>query len=213
MTLDEFVQINTDKKLDYDGSFGAQCVDLYRFYVKDVLAVDQTPPVASAYQIFNSAPDKDFIKIKNEAHNFPLKGDIVIWTKDYGDDGHVAVCLAADQNNLIVFEQNNPIGSPSHVGEHNFNFVLGWLRPKAGVQGMNNIEFVLDNGTVYLVGTKDDGSQAKIGINQEPFMEVFKEIADLHTKSTAGIPQVKVIEPAPEKMVEPDANTFIIKNS
>ena len=34
MTLDEFVKEYEGKKIDYDGSYGAQCVDLVRLYIQ-----------------------------------------------------------------------------------------------------------------------------------------------------------------------------------
>ncbi|WP_252722587.1 hypothetical protein [Treponema phagedenis] len=37
MSLDEFVKKYLGKKVDYDGHYGAQCVDLFRQYCKDVL--------------------------------------------------------------------------------------------------------------------------------------------------------------------------------
>ena len=39
MTLEEFVKKYIGKKVDYDGVFGSQCVDLFRQYVKDVLKI------------------------------------------------------------------------------------------------------------------------------------------------------------------------------
>ena len=44
MTHAEFLKANLNKKLDYDKQFGGQCVDLMRFYVRDVLKGDSRSP-------------------------------------------------------------------------------------------------------------------------------------------------------------------------
>ena len=36
MKLDEFINKYINTKVDFDGAFGAQCVDLFRQYCKDV---------------------------------------------------------------------------------------------------------------------------------------------------------------------------------
>ncbi len=52
MTLDEFVKKYLGKKVDYDGQYGAQCVDLFRQYCKDVLGIPHTGGViGTVYKI------------------------------------------------------------------------------------------------------------------------------------------------------------------
>ena len=41
MTIEEFVKKNNGKKVDYDGVYGAQCVDLFRQYSLDVLGITE----------------------------------------------------------------------------------------------------------------------------------------------------------------------------
>jgi murein DD-endopeptidase MepM/ murein hydrolase activator NlpD len=53
----------------------------------------------------------------------------------------------------------------------------------------DSMRIVNDNGTVFLVGKK-----AKIGLADKPFLDALLAIDDVETGSTAGIPQVRVIE-------------------
>lgn len=129
MTFDQFIAKYNGSKIDFDGALGAQCVDLYRFYLKEVLGVPQTPGVIGAYQIFDTAGD-GFDKIPNSPTAIPQKGDVVIWDQNYGPNGHVAIFIDGDVNRFRSFDQNNPVGSACAVKDHNYSHVTGWLRAK-----------------------------------------------------------------------------------
>lgn len=132
MTLDEFVNKWNGKPCDFDGSYGNQCVDLYRMYVKEVLNKPQTPPVAGAKDIWNSCPG--FTKIPNAPDNFPLPGDVMIWGSKYGPYGHVAIVTKADINTFTCFSQNDPVGTLPVVKTYKaWSSLLGWLRPEGEV--------------------------------------------------------------------------------
>ena len=66
MTLKQFIDKWLGNKADYDGYFGGQCVDLYRFYVKEVLALKQSPGVGGASEIWHSADHNLYNFIKYE---------------------------------------------------------------------------------------------------------------------------------------------------
>ena len=129
MTLDEFVSKWNGKPCDFDGSYGNQCVDLYRMYVKEVLQKPQTPPVSGAKDIWNSCPG--FTKIANSPDNFPLPGDVMIWGSKYGPYGHVAIVTKADINTFTCFSQNDPVGTLPTIKTYKaWSTLLGWLRPE-----------------------------------------------------------------------------------
>ena len=53
MNLWEFVEKNIHKKVDFDGAYGAQCVDLFRQYLKDVYEIkEHTGAVEGAKDLF-----------------------------------------------------------------------------------------------------------------------------------------------------------------
>lgn len=129
MTYDEFKTKYLGKKVDFDLSYGAQCVDLYREYCKS-LGFNQSPPVQGAADIWTSYLQKSFERIPNTPLGIPKKGDIVIFGRTFGQYGHVGIVDSASLWSLTALEQNNPLGSPVRLGKHYYKHVLGWLRPK-----------------------------------------------------------------------------------
>ena len=131
MKIAEFFKKYNGIGVDFDGYYGFQCVDLYRQYCKEVLKLEQSPPVKGAYQIWDTYLKDKFDKIKNSPEGVPILGDIVVWDKATGlGYGHVAVFNYGDKNSFVSFDQNFPTGSVCHFQNHNYTNVLGWLRPK-----------------------------------------------------------------------------------
>lgn len=102
MTLAEFVKKWLGKKADFDGAYGAQCVDLYRMYCKEVLQVPQTPPVEGAKDIW----DKRGVLKAREGK--PEPGDVLVYGESYGKYGHVAIaaCEVPGSDTWAVLEQD-----------------------------------------------------------------------------------------------------------
>lgn len=132
MTLVEFVNRYHGKKVDFDGAFGAQCVDLFRQYNRDVLENERTESVEGAKDLVLryeklSKEKKCFMLLKNPYG--AKEGDVAVWgatkTNPYG---HVAVVLKADNSRLVVFEQDGFRQDGAKIAERNINNVLGYLR-------------------------------------------------------------------------------------
>lgn len=139
MTLDAFVKKHLGKKIDWDGAYGGQCVDLFRQYVQDVLELPQPKGVVGAADFWaNYGTDKNlkdhYEKIPNTPTGVPKKGDVMLWNKRAGGGyGHVAVFLEGDVNEFTSFDQNWPTLSVCTITQHDYKNVLGWLRPKNDV--------------------------------------------------------------------------------
>lgn len=106
MTLTQFINKNLGQKVDFDGMFGFQCVDLYRAYLRDVLNVPQSPAVDGAKDIINNPGCLKVTKDSNLADY--SRGDVLIWgatkTNHYG---HVAIFVEAyNTKYFIVLEQD-----------------------------------------------------------------------------------------------------------
>lgn len=136
MDYREFFNKYNGKKVDFDGYYGPQCVDLFNQYLKDVLGINnpiQQFPVASAYQIWDYAKNNNkFKRIENTPTGVPQQGDIIIWKKTSSlPHGHVAIFDNGDVNGFTSFDQNYPLNSPCHLEKHNYlsPAVQGWLRP------------------------------------------------------------------------------------
>jgi hypothetical protein len=87
-------------------------------------------PVASAYQIWDYANGNNkFERIVNDPNGIPQEGDIIIWGKGVGPHGHVAIFISGDVNKLVSFDQNwNGVQKCIEVN-HNYDDIIGWLRP------------------------------------------------------------------------------------
>ena len=109
LTLTQFIKKYIGRKVDFDGTGGPQCVDLYRQYRKEVLDVPQSPALGSeggAKDIFEKPGVLTAVKEPPTTDYSP--GDILIWgsspTNKYG---HVAILVAIyNTNNFIVLEQD-----------------------------------------------------------------------------------------------------------
>ncbi len=130
----------TGKVCDFDGVYGTQCVDLYRYYCQEVLGTPQSPTVAGAKDIWTTYDKTLFDAIPNTPEGVPQAGDIIIWTG--GTWGHVAICVDANKDDFHSFDANYPTGSLPHIQFHNYTNVLGWLRKKVDII-MNPLDYKL----------------------------------------------------------------------
>lgn len=137
MTLTEFVDKYNGKKIDYDGRYGAQCVDVFRQYCKDVLNIPHTGGVVGASELYTKyeampLEQKYFNKLVYTGGK-PEAGDVVIFgatkTNPYG---HVAIVLDASTEKITVFEQDGFKQDGAHIGSWGYARVLGGLRKREG---------------------------------------------------------------------------------
>ena len=98
--LNDFVNFYEGKKVDFDGAYGAQCVDLFRQYNKEVYNLPHTGVVNGAKDLFlqydNLSVEKRYYeKISKEVK--PIAGDVVIFGESRTNEfGHVAIVLYAN---------------------------------------------------------------------------------------------------------------------
>jgi len=131
MTLTEFVKKYLGRKIDFDGYYGGQFVDLYRQYVKEVLEFPQSPGVGGAAEIWDTADPEYYDFINYEPTAIPQIGDIVIWNRKAGGGfGHVAVFVEGTVDWFNSFDQNWPTLNKCTITTHDYTNVIGWLRPK-----------------------------------------------------------------------------------
>lgn len=133
MTLEQFVEKYNGKKIDYDEHYGAQCVDVFRQYCKDVLNIPHTGGVVGAaelYTKYDTMPlEQRYFDKLVYAGGKPEKGDVVIFAPTKSNKyGHVAIVLDASSEEIAVFEQDGFKQTGAHVGSWNYARVLGFLR-------------------------------------------------------------------------------------
>ena len=159
LTLEEFISKWLGKKADYDNAYGGQCVDLFRFYVKEVLGLDQPKSVGGAKEFWSNYEtdpilNSNFIKIKNTPEGLPESGDVMLWSARAGDGyGHVAIFLEGDLNKFTSLDQNWPTVSKCTKTEHTYTNVLGWLRPNINLGFDPNVDIPGD--VEIALGLKD----------------------------------------------------------
>ena len=132
MTYKEFRDKWLGKPIDWDGSYGRQCVDVYRQYCNDI-GFKQSPGVVGAKDIWNSYLKTDFDRYENTPTAVPQAGDVIIWGTEVGQYGHVAIFDRGTTSSFYSIDQNWPVDNGTgvlHEVKHNYNGVLGWLRPK-----------------------------------------------------------------------------------
>lgn len=106
ISLTQFIKKYLGTKVDFDGKFGPQCVDLARKYYSEVLDVPQFPPVDGAKDIIKNPGNLKVIK--EDALADYSSGDVLIWgvsrTNQYG---HVAILVSIyNTKYFIVLEQD-----------------------------------------------------------------------------------------------------------
>lgn len=138
MLLDDFVKKYEGKKVDFDGAFGAQCVDLARQYWKEGLGIpEHTGPCSTTGGAKDLYLDYDKMPIeKKYFHKIPKSkgiatGDTLIWdSTETNKYGHVAIYLGTLNNSVIVFEQNGFKQDGAKVTVRSKEKLLGALRKK-----------------------------------------------------------------------------------
>lgn len=183
MTFDEFVNTYLGKKVDFDGVYGGQCVDLYRQYVKDVIGGLQSAPVIGAYDIWETYNKDTFTRIDNTPTGVPQKGDVVIWNKNVGGGfGHVAIFIEGNANSFTSLDQNWPTLSVVTKTNHNYTNVLGWLHPK---ENMTTDEMIIKKADFEKLVTKSsalDDILAKYNVADA--QSLYNMVAGLQARQT-----------------------------
>jgi|LSPZ01.1.fsa_nt_gi hypothetical protein len=145
MNLLEFIAAYYGEKVDVDGQFGGQCVDLFRRYCYDVIGIPYrmknpipkaVPGARCFFENYHDDPDlmKNFDRIVNTVTAIPRPGDVMFWNKNVGSGyGHVAIYIAGDLKEFDSFDQNWPTFSKCTITHHTYDNVTGWLRPRKDI--------------------------------------------------------------------------------
>lgn len=132
MSFEEFLKKYLGKKIDFDGAFGAQCVDLFRQYNKEVWGNPRTEAVDGAKDIFLNYEKMPLEKKYLAKKKVPIIGDVVVFDKtEKNQFGHVAIVLGSvGVNSLLVFEQDGLKQDGAKIGIRDKSNILGYLRKK-----------------------------------------------------------------------------------
>lgn len=138
MYIEDFVNKYNGKKVDFDGVYGAQCVDLARQYWKEGLGIPEHTGACSTtggakdlYLDYEKMPVEKKYFNKIPASKKILIGDTAIWdSTETNEFGHVAIVIGELSNSLIVFEQNGFKQDGAKLNIRSKKNLLGVLRAK-----------------------------------------------------------------------------------
>ena len=172
MTFDKFIQKYNGKEVDYDESYGVQCVDLIKIYLKEVLGIEPQA-IGNAEAYWNRYDELTYLnnhfdRIKNTLTFKPEKGDICVWGTGLSKNGHVAIATGESTlTNFYSYDENWGIKAMHKVNHSYKNGFLGVLRPK---QTNNLTSFTIyESPKQYINGSsvetvyKDSNCTTKIG--------------------------------------------------
>ena len=123
----DWVYAQEGKYLDYDGAYGAQCVDLIQYYYAYFGKTSYAVGNACKY-VTNNLPD-GWIRIQNTSDFVPEPGDIAVWGTELNETGHVSIVLSANKNSFVSMDQNWPRGSYCKQVSHSYGKFWGVIRP------------------------------------------------------------------------------------
>ena len=109
MNYKEFAEEYEGVSIDFDNMYGAQCVDLARFYWQKVCGLNRgqqpnTSPSGGAKDLINNV--KLPLRVRAEGE-LPQPGDIVVFGATKTNPwGHVAILMSIGDGHIEVFEQD-----------------------------------------------------------------------------------------------------------
>lgn len=127
----QWITANTGRYLDYDGVYGAQCVDLYDFYTTGFVG-GKAPMVGYAQEIWNNYDASAYTRVN--AANGTQMGDVAVWGAGGSTPmSHVGIIIQDLGNGFVKTLSNNATsagqnGSSAVVTISKAN-LLGYLRP------------------------------------------------------------------------------------
>jgi len=164
----DFFNQNNGRYVDFDGAYGFQCFDLVN---KWSTALGYRPFTGLYASGIYGQPQGNYTQIPNSPTAVPQAGDIIVWNNNYGGGyGHTGI--ATGNGNTSWFEsldQNWPGGSPSKVVRHDYNGVIGWLRPNK-LSGQPQGEDMIQSGDNYYARANKLHQQVRgRGLSREVF--------------------------------------------
>lgn len=206
MTFNKWVKENLGKGIDYDGTYGVQCVDLAKHYIKNVLGV--TPQsIGNAIEYYNKRKTSEYLTknfkwIDNTAEFIPKKGDLCVFTSKSGN-GHISVATGEGTTSYFYsYDQNFPKAKhePMTKIKHSYTSFLGVLRPKKKKSTSlkyfkaykGDSESIVD--ALEAIGAKSDFSyRKKIALKNK--IKDYKGTPEQNEKMLALLKKGKLVKP------------------
>lgn len=131
----EWINANYGKYHDFDGYYGAQCVDLYNFYMTGFVGGRaSTGTITYAQELWQKHDTSQLVQVAR--NQTPQMGDIAIWSNGMnGMGGHVAIVAQSNGNGTIRVLNANVASNGGNKGTSvmsnlSTGSLLGYLRPR-----------------------------------------------------------------------------------
>ena len=126
-----WISQHTDKYMDYDNWYGAQCVDLYDFYTTGFVG-GQAIMVNNAEDIWYSHDANVYTQI--DRAQIPHMGDVAVWGRGtYTPGSHVGIIIGDNGDGTVKTLSNNATSAGNKGNSAIVNIskaaLLGYLRP------------------------------------------------------------------------------------
>lgn len=138
MTFQKFIATYEGKKIDYDKSYGVQCVDLIKLFIDKVLGIEPQA-IGNAIDYYKKRNKLKYLKDNFTAYDFKSgfkfkPGDIIVM-QGSSAYGHIAVCTGDyDKKGVYAFDENykgSGAGMTKRFFEYNGPYKIKCiLRPK-----------------------------------------------------------------------------------
>ena len=122
----EWAIAQVGKALDYDGAYGAQCVDLIKYYYA---YLGEKPVRGNGKDYATNALPGGWSRIQYYYGFVPEPGDIAVWTTGGGGYGHVAIITYADENGFRSIDQNIAGTTGCVAMSRSYSNLWGVVRP------------------------------------------------------------------------------------
>lgn len=134
------------QKLDVDGVYGAQCVDLINYFYKKYWGFRAW---GNAIDFANNAMPSGFTRY-SAGRVAPQAGDILVWRLSNSDHfGHIGICVEVTGNMVTSVEQNVDgnsdylrVGGPARLKTRNTNRLISIIRPKFDPEATKSLDEV-----------------------------------------------------------------------
>ena len=179
MQLKEWLDDVDDRFIEVGGSPNAkfQCVDCANDFLNRVLG----EPMVFGTDAVNFW-DKTNLK-QIQPTTYPQAGDIVIWNKNVGGYGHIAVATGIiNGNKFQTMSQNWPLKTPCHLQDYELKNLIGYLR-----KDNMECEKALAEMTAKLEAKKKEYNSYAYQMNKR-IAERDKQIKDLEAE------QIKIMQ-------------------
>lgn len=128
-----FIQQYNNKYIDYDGAYGAQCVDLYNAYTAKFVG-GQNIMVGYAPEIYNAYDTRAYARFDGRQTSGRM-GDVAIFRPGgTTPSGHVAIVIGDNGNGTLRVLQSNATAlgnrGPSIISNISKSSLMGYLRPR-----------------------------------------------------------------------------------